>query len=219
MTVLLAATGLHKSYGEETILRGIDFQVDRGQSVAITGPSGCGKSTLLSLLGLLLPPTAGNLYVEGKDASALSDGEQAALRNQAFGFLFQSCQLLGSLTVLDNVLVPGYLARRRGLEDRAKRLLGELGLSDRLAHYPHQLSLGQKRRVSIARALLLAPPIILADEPTNDLDEERAQQVADYLLTLPQQGYALVVVSHDAALLRRADCCWQLQDGQLQPWQ
>jgi putative ABC transport system ATP-binding protein len=157
------------------------------------------------LLGLLLEPTSGEIRFEGTNTKALSDEQRSRLRNRSFGFIFQNPQLIGSLSVLHNVLVPARLARKRGMEDEAIRLLTKLGLAHRLEHLPHQLSIGQKRRVAVARALLLQPAVVFADEPTNDLDAERAGELSELLLTLPKQGHALVLVTHDCALAGRAD--------------
>lgn len=203
--MLLHGEGLSKYYGDKGILDQVSLTLEENSSLALTGPSGSGKTTLLSILGLLLEPTSGTVFFHDKNITALSDHEKSSLRNESFGFIFQGTQLIGSLTVLDNVLVPGYLARRRGLETKAKKLLQELGMSHRLAYYPHQLSIGQKRRVSIARALLLDPVIVFADEPTNDLDPELSSWVGDYLLDLPSRGCSLVLVTHDHQLARRAD--------------
>lgn len=203
--MLLQAEGISKYYDDKAVLDQVSLTLEEHSSLAITGPSGSGKTTLLSILGLLLEPTEGKVMFRNQNITALPDDQKSALRNQAFGFIFQGTQLIGSLTVLDNVLVPGYLARRRGLEAKAKRLLDELEMSHRLAYYPHQLSIGQKRRVAIARAMLLDPAIVFADEPTNDLDPELSAWVGDYLLSLPKQGRSLVLVTHDHQLAARAD--------------
>ena len=203
--MLLQAVNVSRSFGRDEILRDICLDLGPGESLAITGPSGSGKSTLLSLLGLLLEPTSGEVLFEGKTTRTLSDDQRSRLRNRSFGFIFQNPQLIGSLSVLHNVLVPARLARKRGLEDEARRLLTTLGLSHRLEHLPHQLSIGQKRRVAVARALLLEPVVVFADEPTNDLDAERAGQLGELLYQLPGQGRALVLVTHDRGLVGRAD--------------
>lgn len=216
--MLLQAEQISKRYGEETILRQVSLELDTAQAVAITGPSGSGKSTLLSILGLFLQPSQGHLFYQGKEVSTCSDQEASAIRNSEFGFIFQSTQLVPSLTVLDNVLVPGLLARRKGLEPRAKELLCQMGMENRLDFYPYQLSIGQRRRVSIARALLLQPKIVFADEPTNDLDPLRANWVSDFLLRLPEQGTAVVLVSHDPAVVQKVGKRYEIKDGSLQPY-
>jgi putative ABC transport system ATP-binding protein len=203
--MLLQAVNMSRSFGRDEILCDICLDLAPGESLAITGPSGSGKSTLLSLLGLLLEPTSGEVLFEGKATRTLSDDQRSRLRNRSFGFIFQNPQLIGSLSVLHNVLVPARLARKRGLEGEALRLLTTLGLSHRLEHLPHQLSIGQKRRVAVARALLLEPAVVFADEPTNDLDAERASQLGELLYQLPGQGRVLVLVTHDRSLVGRAD--------------
>lgn len=213
--MLLEAIDLGKRFGNETILDAVSLSLARGQSLSVTGPSGSGKSTLLSLLGLLLQPSCGEVRFMGQLVSELSDEERSRLRNRSFGFIFQNPQLIGSLSVLDNVLVPARLARRRGMEKAATTLLCQLGLEHRLKHLPHQLSIGQKRRVAMARALLLEPALLFADEPTNDLDEKLAAEVGDYLLGLPGDGCALVVVTHDLSLARKADRRVQLAQSRL----
>lgn len=203
--MLLSAKDVSKTYGEETILQGVSLQLDAGQSLAVTGPSGSGKSTLLSLLGLLLSPSGGEIWFKGQNTGKLAGNQQDRLRNKEFGFIFQSASLIGSLSVLDNVLVPAYLARKTPMKEKAVQLLDELGLGHRLDYYPSELSVGQKRRVAIARALLLNPTVVFADEPTNDLDPQLSSWVGDYLFSLPQKGCALVIVTHDRHLAARAD--------------
>lgn len=212
---MLEASGVTKRFGTETVLHDVSLRVSPGESLAITGPSGCGKSTLMSILGLLLQPTGGEVRFDGRNVAELSDDERSRLRNQSCGFVFQNPQLIGSLSVLDNVLVPARLARKRNLEVAAAKTLATLGLSHRLRHLPHQLSIGQKRRVAIARALLLEPSVVFADEPTNDLDPELTEQIGDYLLGLPRKGCALVLVTHDTGLAGRADRAVQIVDGGL----
>jgi putative ABC transport system ATP-binding protein len=216
--ILLEAENVSRSYGAETILANVSLQVRRGEVTTIVGPSGSGKTTLLALLALLLEPSSGRILVSGRDAGKLSDGERSRLRNTFYGFIFQTAQLVGSLSVLDNILLPALLAgKHREQRAVARELLDRLGLSARATFLPHQLSLGQKRRVALARALLLRPAVILADEPTNDLDARRATQVADFLLGLPAEGYALVLVTHDQPLAERAGNRWLIHEGRLTP--
>lgn len=203
--MILKGEALCKSYGEEIILDSTDLEIRSGESVAITGESGSGKSTLISVMGLLLEPDSGSVCLDGTDLLALDDRGRSKIRNSNFGFIFQHTQLIGSVTVFDNVLIPALIAGKRGMEDEARKLLDDLGLSHRTGHYPHQLSIGQKRRVTLARALLLEPDIIFADEPTNDLDAENVDLVGDRLFSLADQGRALVVVTHDSELAKRAD--------------
>ena len=216
--ILLEAENVSRSYGPETILANVSLQIRAGEVTTVVGPSGSGKTTLLALLALLLEPSSGQIRVAGRDAGKLSDAERSHLRNTFYGFIFQTAQLVGSLSVLDNVLLPDLLAgKAREKRTAARELLDRLGLSTRADFLPHQLSLGQKRRVALARALLLRPAVILADEPTNDLDLRRAAQVADFLLGLPADGYALVLVTHDQQLAERAGNRWHIQEGRLTP--
>ena len=202
--MILEAKNICKNYGDETILQDVCLRLGEGESVAVTGASGCGKSTLVSILGLLLAPDGGELLLDGTDLLALDDRRRSQIRNRHFGFIFQSTQLIGSLTALDNVLVPAHIAGERGLEKPARELLARFGLGERLYHYPHQLSIGQKRRACLARALLLAPQFIFADEPTNDLDPAIAAEIGDCLFDLPAQGRTLLLVTHDHTLATRA---------------
>jgi putative ABC transport system ATP-binding protein len=215
LTLLLESVNISKSYDGDAILKDVCLRIEHGESVAITGVSGCGKSTLLSILGLLLDPTKGELLFRGERASGFSEDEKAHVRNSHFGFIFQNPQLIGSLSVLDNVLTPAFLGRKNNLQTRAEAILGGLGLKSRLKHLPSQLSIGQKRRVAIARALLLDPVIIFADEPTNDLDSERAARIGDLLFGLPLKGKALVLVTHDPRLMQRASRTVQIHEGRL----
>ena len=216
--ILLEAEKVSRRYGTETILDRVSLQVRAGEITTIVGPSGSGKTTLLALLALLLEPSSGQIRVAGRAAGKLADAERSHLRNTFYGFVFQTAQLVGSLSVLDNVLLPALLAgKAREKRAVARELLDRLGLSARADFLPHQLSLGQKRRVALARALLLRPAVILADEPTNDLDARRAAQVADFLLGLPADGYALVLVTHDTQLAERAGNRWLINEGRLTP--
>jgi putative ABC transport system ATP-binding protein len=213
--MLIEAIGVTKRFGEETILKEVSLGIAPGESLSITGPSGSGKSTLMSILGLLLQPTEGEVRFGRRKACQLSDDVKSGLRNRSCGFVFQNPQLIGSLSVLDNVLVPARLARLRNQEAAAVKALQALGLHHRLKHLPHQLSIGQKRRVAIARALLLEPKVVFADEPTNDLDQEWVTQVGKFLLELPKKGCALVLVTHDTGLAGKADRVVQIVEGRV----
>lgn len=216
--IVISAERVGRAYGVETILEDVSLKIRSGELMTVVGPSGSGKTTLLALLALLLEPTSGRILVDGRDAGSLSDAERSRLRNDFYGFVFQTAQLVGSLSVLDNVLLPATLkgiAKQK--RDQARVLLDRLGLASRARFLPHQLSLGQKRRVALARALVLQPPVILADEPTNDLDPKRARQIADFLLDLPREGYAVVLVTHDEALSERAGNRHQIDAGRLRP--
>ena len=203
---MLRVENLGKSYKGTAILENISFAAEPGESIAFVSPSGSGKSTLLSMLGLLLSSTTGTVVVDGEDSDALRDKELSALRRDAFGFVFQHTQLVGSLRAIENVTAPANFAGKLPFDarERAEQLLVSLGLGDRLQHYPYQLSIGQKRRVSVARALLLDPPIVIADEPTNDLDATSSASVTDVLFERVEQGGILLFATHDQELAARA---------------
>jgi putative ABC transport system ATP-binding protein len=205
-------TGTHRV----EILRGVDFDVPAGQFVAIMGASGSGKSTLLGLLAGLDAPTAGRIIVDGTDITGMSEDHLAVVRGRKIGFVFQSYQLIPTLTAEENVLLPHELAGldvRSGIE-RARELLTSVGLADRLDHYPVQLSGGEQQRVALARAFMVKPPILMADEPTGNLDSVNGAHVLELLITLNQrEGTTLVLVTHDLALASRADRIITLRDG------
>jgi putative ABC transport system ATP-binding protein len=205
------ATPTHKV----EILRGIDLQVPKGQFAAIMGPSGSGKSTLLGLLAGLDNATSGKILLDGVDITDLGEDDMAEVRGRKIGFVFQSFQLIPTLTAEENVLLPAELAGT-GPEtaDRARELLTRVGLADRMDHYPVQLSGGEQQRVALARAFITKPPILLADEPTGNLDGRTGQQVLELLLELNRlEGATLVMVTHDAALAGHADRVITLRDG------
>ena len=212
----LEAIDISKSYdGKQNILTNISLCAETGNTISISAPSGMGKSTLLSILGLLLKPTSGELFLDGREISGLPDAEKAKIRNRNFGFIFQSTQLIGSLTALENVCIPALLAGEQKTK-RAIELLEEFGLCDRMDYYPHQLSIGQQRRVSIARALLMNPRFVFADEPTNDLDPANSAAISQCLLALPSQERALILVTHDVEFANQADYRFQItKDGNL----
>lgn len=215
---LLVAEQLEKRYGTEIIFQNVSLKLQPGESVSLIGPSGSGKTTLLFLLGLLAQPTAGQLWLDGVLTNSLSDREKSALRNEKIGFVLQNSHLIGTLSVLDNVLCPTFFAKKSPARlAKAKELLALMGLEHRMHHLPSQLSLGQRRRVALARALVMEPQLILADEPTNDLDPERASQVADFLFSLPKKGISLVLVTHDPSLAARAQWVYRLENKKLIP--
>ena len=197
-----------------TILHPLDFSIGSGQFVAIVGPSGSGKSTLLGLLAGLDAPTTGQILVDGTDITRLTEDALAKLRGEKIGFVFQFFHLVPSLTAFENILVPMEIARRRDAVSRARRLLDEVGLSARGHHYPSQLSGGEQQRVAIARALANDPPIILADEPTGNLDSVTGRHVLDLLLEVHRtRRTTLVLVTHDHDLAALADVRLVLRDG------
>jgi ABC-type lipoprotein export system ATPase subunit len=213
---VLEARGLYKEYDGETVLADVDFQLHAGEVVILRGASGVGKSTLLSMLGLLLTPSAGMVFVQDAPVEDADDKELSRLRAECFGFIFQHTQLIGSLRVMENVCIPAMLAGRRDMSDRAHDLLCGYGLEDRLEHYPHQISVGQKRRVAVARAQLLSPAIILADEPTNDLDVDNAAKVCGYLRDAANAGQGVLIATHDEMLAAHADRTVTLKGGYLE---
>jgi len=205
-------TGTHRV----EILRGIDLEVPAGQFVAIMGASGSGKSTLLGLLAGLDTPTSGTIVLDGTDITGLGEDELALVRGRKIGFVFQSYQLIPTLTAEENVLLPYELLGgdvRTGVT-RARKLLENVGLADRLDHYPVQLSGGEQQRVALARAFMARPPILMADEPTGNLDSVNGQHVLDLLLALNQsENTTLLLVTHDQLLASRAGRIVTLRDG------
>jgi putative ABC transport system ATP-binding protein len=197
------------------ILRGIDLSIPRGQFIAIMGPSGSGKSTLLGLLAGLDNATSGSILLDGVDITGLSEDQMAEVRGRKIGFVFQSFQLIPTLTAEENVLLPAELAGAGpDATKRARELLTRVGLADRLDHYPVQLSGGEQQRVALARAFITKPPILLADEPTGNLDGRTGEQVLELLLELNRrEGATLVMVTHDAQLAANADRVITLRDG------
>ena len=219
----IEARGLHRTYrgvaGPELhILRGVDFTLVGGEAVAIVGASGSGKSTLLHLLGVLDRPTAGSVRVGGTDVGTLDDGEAAKLRNRRIGFVFQFHHLLRDFTALENVMVPALIrgVDRGAAKSRATELLGQVGLGARLGHKPRELSGGEQQRVAVARALVNEPHILLADEPTGDLDTATSRDVRDILFEMKERhGVALVVVTHNRELASMAERVLRLREGVL----
>ncbi|MBS0424985.1 MAG: ABC transporter ATP-binding protein [Proteobacteria bacterium] len=199
-----------------TILQNIELQVNPGEAVAIIGASGSGKSTLLGLLAGLDLPTSGKVHLDAVDIFALDEDSRAALRGRVLGFVFQSFQLLPALTALENVMLPLELAATGDAETTARRLLERVGLGKRLHHYPKQLSGGEQQRVAIARAFVTAPKLLLADEPTGNLDSATGIQIIELMFELNREhGTTLVLVTHDEALSRRCSRQIRLADGKL----
>ena len=214
---MIRAKGLTKTIDTGThrveILRGIDLEVPSGQFVAIMGPSGSGKSTLLGLLAGLDEPTSGRIALDGVDITGLTEDELAVVRGRKVGFVFQSYQLIPSLTAEENVLLPLELAGDDGA-GRARELLESVGLADRRDHYPVQLSGGEQQRVALARAFALKPPILMADEPTGNLDSVNGRHVLDLLLELNRREHTtLLLVTHEQELAASADRRITLHDG------
>jgi lipoprotein-releasing system ATP-binding protein len=221
---MLEVTEVSKSFatagGGLPVLEGVSFTLEPGRRMAIMGPSGSGKSTLLSILGAIDEPTAGGVRLDGVDPFAGDAAERAAFRNRRIGFVFQEHHLLAGCTALDNVLVPALAAGRvpRETVARGRRLLERVGLGGRLDHRPGELSGGERQRVAVARALVLAPRLVLADEPTGQLDSRSAADVAGLLLDLTaESGGMLVVVTHAESLAERVGGVRRLVDGRLLP--
>ncbi len=202
---------------ELTILDSVDLSIDPGECVAILGPSGSGKSTMLALMAGLDRPSAGEVLIDGAPIQDLSEDALALLRRRTIGFVFQSYQLLANLTALENVMLPVELAGASDAPARAGALLAEVGLAERGHHYPSQLSGGEQQRVALARAFAAAPPLLLADEPTGNLDSATGARVLDTLMALrAQHGTTLVMVTHDPAIAARADRQVHLRDGRIE---
>ena len=219
---MLEAKTISKSYatprGPLPILTGVTLSLAAGDAISITGPSGTGKSTLLYILGALEPPTSGEVTLDGRNPFTLSDEDVSAFRNREVGFVFQDHCLLPQCTVLENVLIPTMVGTDKSdLQQRAKQLLDQVGLSHRLDHRPSELSGGEKQRVSIARAMIRAPKLLLCDEPTGNLDRHAAMQVADLLLEMNRASKTiLVVVTHSAELAGRFPKVFELLEGRLE---
>jgi putative ABC transport system ATP-binding protein len=203
--------------GQLTILHPLTLTIERGRTAAITGPSGSGKSTLLGLIAGLDAPTSGRIVVDGVTLTRLDEGRLAKLRGERIGIVFQFFHLIPSLTALENVMVPLELAEHADARARATELIADVGLADRGHHYPSQLSGGEQQRVAIARALANDPAVLLADEPTGNLDSATGKQVIEILLDVNRRrGTTLVLVTHDPALAQLADVTVKLRDGRIE---
>ena len=216
---LIAVEGVCKSVTDSTgtldILRDIHFQLAPKETVAIVGASGSGKSTLLSIIAGLDTPTRGTVRLAGQDLFALDEDGRAALRAQKIGFVFQSFQLMGNLTALENVMLPLELADRRDARKAATEMLAHVGLSERLGHYPKVLSGGEQQRVALARAFVMQPAVLLADEPTGSLDFATGETIMQLMFELNrEQGTTLVLVTHDRAIAERCERVITIEAGQ-----
>jgi lipoprotein-releasing system ATP-binding protein len=222
---VLEAKNIRKTYDdgkkELPVLKGVNFKIERSCFSAVVGPSGAGKSTLLHILGGLDSPTGGEVFLEGQDIYALQDAALAAIRNTRIGFVFQFYHLLSEFTVLENVMMPGLISEKRKaksekLKTEALSLFEKVGLRDRVAHFPAQLSGGEKQRVAIARSLINRPDILLCDEPTGNLDSRAGEEVIALIRDISRQNQmAVALVTHNLELAKAADKVYHLEDGQL----
>ena len=215
-TPLIEAKDLHKSFGTLEVLKGVHLCVQQGEILAIVGKSGAGKTTLLQILGTLDRPTSGQVFINGQDVFRLSEKDLATFRNRHIGFIFQFHQLLPEFTAQENVMMPALIAgeARKVSQARAEQLLTDLGLRERLHHKPNALSGGEKQRVAAARALMMSPAVILADEPTGSLDEANKQELNRLLLHLREQyQQTIIIVTHDKDLTSIADRVVEMVDG------
>ena len=222
MSVAVRAAGLTKTYQDGVrrveVLKGIDFAIEPGEMVAIVGPSGSGKSTLLHLLGALDRPDSGTVEIGGQRLETLAGAKLAGFRNRTIGFVFQFHQLLPDFTALENVMLPGRIAglEPKQVHENASRLLLEVGLQERLDHFPNQLSGGERQRVALCRALVLEPPLLLADEPTGNLDPASGEQVFNLLLERQaRHGTTAVLVTHNPGIAARCSRTVRLESGYL----
>lgn len=218
-TPLIKITNIKRDFvlGNEIVyvLKGIDLEINKGEYVALMGPSGSGKSTLMNLLGCLDTPTSGTYILNGKDVSQMKDDELAEIRNKEIGFVFQTFNLLPRTTALDNVALPmiyaGYSKSER--KTRAEQVLTQVGLADRMDHQPNQLSGGQRQRVAVARALVNSPSIILADEPTGNLDSKTSEEIMKLFGDIHKQGNTVILVTHEEEIASYAHRIIRLRDG------
>jgi len=219
MTAILEANGLTKVYrtgaAPTAALRGVDLTVRPGEFVSVMGPSGCGKSTLLYLLGLLATPTEGTVVLNGTDTGAISDGRRTRLRRRHIGFVFQRFNLLAALSAEENVALALRL-RHEAVQSQAREMLAAVGLDDKRRRRPGELSVGEQQRVAIARALVTRPDVLLADEPTGNLDSEASERVLDLVGRFHQQsGQTIVLITHNEKVAERAERLVRMRDGRI----
>ncbi|MFH1737105.1 MAG: ABC transporter ATP-binding protein [Actinomycetota bacterium] len=208
---------VYKTGDEDTVaLAGIDLDVKKGEFVAVVGPSGSGKSTLMNIIGLLDKPTTGSYVLAGQDVSRLGGAKRAEIRNSEIGFVFQQFNLLPRTTVRDNVMLPTIYGRDKEAPARANRIIDEVGLADRVFYRSNQLSGGQIQRVAIARALVMEPSIILADEPTGNLDTKRSHEIMELLKEINESGATILLITHEANVAKYASRVLHILDGRIE---
>ena len=213
---MIRVKDIHKSFGSLNVLKGVDLEIQKGEIVSIIGKSGAGKTTLLQIIGTLDKANSGKVEINGVDVSGLSEKELAEFRNKHIGFIFQFHQLLPEFNALENVMMPAMIGRMdwKEAEKRATQLLTDLGLGERLTHKPNELSGGEKQRVAAARALMMKPDVILADEPSGSLDEENKRELHKLLKQMQDQyNQTIVIVTHDKELAEISDRMIEMRDG------